>query len=99
MGAKGTAYISFQEKRDAQDAVKYKDSEKVGGNTVRVSLAGVRPPPNPRGAAPRREEIVTTEKSERDDKKDANHRNGRGSDRRRDASRSKSKQKGAKKDS
>merc|ERR1712151_1292597 len=51
-GAKGTAYISYQEKRDAQDAVKYMDGEKVNGSVVRVSLAGERPAPPPRLTAP-----------------------------------------------
>merc|ERR1719359_2461643 len=69
-GAKGTAYISYQDKRDAQDSVKCMDGEKVGGNVVRVSLAGQRPTPPPRTNSGKQREEVTTQSFERDEKRE-----------------------------
>merc|ERR1712060_572569 len=45
-GGRGVAYISFQDKRDAQDAVKSMDGESFEGNKMKVSMAEDRPPPS-----------------------------------------------------
>merc|ERR1719464_2042880 len=66
-GAKGVAYISFQDKRDAQDAVKAMDGECVDGHRVRVSLAEDKPPPGGREKGPRESPVLTTTNSERED--------------------------------
>eukprot|EP00434_Breviolum_minutum_P029039 symbB.v1.2.025687.t1/scaffold2428.1/size79313/4 len=45
----GTAvYISYKDKRDAEDAVKYMDGEKIDGQKVNVSRAEGRPPIRPK---------------------------------------------------
>mmetsp|Transcript_86671 Transcript_86671/g.223236 ORF Transcript_86671/g.223236 Transcript_86671/m.223236 type:complete len:180 (-) Transcript_86671:12-551(-) len=39
------AYVSFKDKNDASEAVKYMDGETVDGQRISVSRAGDRPPP------------------------------------------------------
>ena len=40
-------YVTFRERRDADDAVKYMDGETIEGQCISVTRAGDRPPPNP----------------------------------------------------
>merc|ERR1712228_933221 len=70
-GSRGIAYISYQDKRDAQEAAKSMDGEKVGGNKVKVALADDKPPPS---ARPSREAQATSLPS--DDKEDHRSRPG-----------------------
>lgn len=50
-GAKGIAYITFEDKRDAHDAVKYGDGQTIDGRVVHVTLADLKPPPSQPKAA------------------------------------------------
>mmetsp|Transcript_2428 Transcript_2428/g.7779 ORF Transcript_2428/g.7779 Transcript_2428/m.7779 type:complete len:190 (-) Transcript_2428:114-683(-) len=65
-GARGVAYISFQDKRDAQDAVKSMDGEAIQGHRVRVTLADDKPPP-PRSQPHRESQVLTTTNWEREE--------------------------------
>lgn len=43
--SKGLAYITFQDKKDAQDAVKHMDGETADGHRMKVAMADNKPPP------------------------------------------------------
>eukprot|EP00931_Biecheleriopsis_adriatica_P076426 TRINITY_DN5013_c0_g1_i1.p1 TRINITY_DN5013_c0_g1~~TRINITY_DN5013_c0_g1_i1.p1 ORF type:complete len:169 (+),score=19.59 TRINITY_DN5013_c0_g1_i1:35-541(+) len=69
------AYISYKEKGDAEDAVKYMDGESVDGQKVTVTKAENRPPPRgarkePGGAS----ETARSEQGRRDQADDGERR-------------------------
>ncbi|OLP80642.1 RNA-binding protein 1 [Symbiodinium microadriaticum] len=88
----GTAvYISYKDKRDAEDAVKYMDGEKLDGTKITVSRADNRPPirgKKDEAAAPKKDEKREEEKErKRPDTKPAPRERSRGRDRDRDRDR------------
>ncbi|CAE7231573.1 Rbp1 [Symbiodinium necroappetens] len=79
----GTAvYISYKDKRDAEDAVKYMDGEKLDGTKITVSRADNRPPirgKKDEAAAPKKDEKREEEKErKRPDTKPAPRERSRG---------------------
>lgn len=79
------AYISYQERRDAEEAIKYRDGEVVEGQRITVTKAGDRPPPS---MAPKnretteQKEILTTTNFEREEKRTAAYMDSNGVDKR-----------------
>mmetsp|Transcript_44668 Transcript_44668/g.83408 ORF Transcript_44668/g.83408 Transcript_44668/m.83408 type:complete len:154 (-) Transcript_44668:38-499(-) len=81
----GTAvYISYKDKRDAEDAVKYMDGEKIDGQKITVSRADNRPPIRAKKdeAPPKKDDRREDEKErKRPDPKPASRDRSKGRDR------------------
>lgn len=80
------AYISFQDRLDADDAIKSMDGERIDGQRVTVSRAGDRPPPGAGlkegSVVDRHREVLTTTNFEREEKRTAQYLDSKGWDKR-----------------